>query len=324
MKQLKAKIVSIIIGILLSLILSEVIARVYFFGGAAFSYSRTNSFGVLDNSDLIQYSDTKGLVYDLIPNLDTKYKLVDFHTNEEGFRDKSHELTSNTKKIAVLGDSFTMGTGVSEQEMYVTSTEELLNQSHDESKFEVFNFGVSGYSLTEYKIILEQNALKYNPDLVVIGFCASNDHYRVGTDFSMDNFTIKPKKNVFWDSYLKKLLQIKLNSKEVEPTNYKPEHIKYMDNQFQDFQNIFIRNNIKGLIFYLDLIYDPERVSQIQSLAEKNDLLFLEASSFFEDKNLFKYILNELDTHPNGKANQIFADILSSFILANRNEIFGN
>lgn len=324
MKQLKLKIISVTIGLLLSLVLGEMIARVYFFGSAAFSYSRTNSFGILVNSNLIKYSDTEGLVYDLIPNLDTKYKLVDFHTNAEGFRDRNHETTSHTKKIAVLGDSFTMGTGVSEQEMYVSSTEDLLNENEQKDKFEVFNFGVSGYSLTEYKIILEQNVLKYNPDLVVIGFCASNDHYRVGTDFSMDDFKIVPKKNVFWDSYLKKMLSIKLNSKEVAPISYSPEHMEYMDNQFQDFHSIFEKNNAKGLIFYLDLVYDPIRMSQIQTLAEKNNLLFVEASSFFKDKNLFKYILNELDTHPNGKANQIFADILSNFILANRNEIFKN
>ena len=322
MKQLKFKIISIGIGITISLFLTEVIARVYFFGGAAFSYSRTNSFGILDNSGLIKYSDSTDLGYVLIPNLDTKYKLVDFHTNTEGFRDRNHEITSNTYKIAVLGDSFTMGTGVCEEEMYVSRTEKLLNQLNQKKDYELFNFGVSGYSLTGYKTILERNALKYNPDLVVIGFCASNDHYRVGIDFSMDDFTIKPKKNVFWNSYLKKLLQIKLNPKDFEPVSYEFEHEQYIDKQFQNFQDIFIKNNSKGLIFYIDLIYDSVRVEQIKLLAEKNNLLFLDISEFFQDKNLFKYILNELDPHPNGKANQIFAEKLSSYILANRNDIF--
>lgn len=322
MKQIKSKIISIMIGITISLILSEMIARVYFFGGSAFSYSKTNSFGILDNSGLIKYSDTEGLVYELIPNIETKYKLVDFNTNNEGFRDKDHELTSNTYKIAVLGDSFTMGTGVSEEEVYVSQAENLMSESHQVLRYELFNFGVSGYALTDYKIILERNVLKYNPDLVVIGFCASNDYYRVGTDFSMKEFTIKPKKNVFWDSYLKKLLQIKLNPKEFVPVSYEPEHIEYMDKQFQDFQNIFANNNVKGLIFYLDLVYDPVRISQIKLLAEKNDLLFLDVSEFFQDKNLFKYILNELDPHPNGKANEIFAKKLSNFILENKNVLF--
>jgi len=323
-KQLKFKIISIIIGIALSLFLGEIIARVYFFGGAAFSYSLTNSFGVFDNSGLIKYSNSDELVYELLPNLDTKYKLVDFKTNAEGFRDRNHEVNSNALKIAVLGDSFTMGTGVHEEDMYVTQTEKRLNQLDKEVQYEVFNFGVSGYALTSYKTILERNALKYKPDLVVIGFCASNDHYRIGTDFSLDNFTIKPKKNVFWNSYLKKLLIIKFNAKTIEPIPYETEHTKYIDKQFQDFQNIFTKNNSKGIVFYMDLTYDPIHVEEIRLLAKKNNLLFLDVSEFFQDKNLFKYIVNELDPHPNGKANQIFADKLSSYILANRNDIFKN
>ena len=322
MKQLKFKIISIGIGLLLSFLLGELIARVYFFGSAAFSYSRTNSFGILDNSGLLKYTDSDELTYELIPNLDTKYKLADFHTNTEGFRDRNHTVHSNTEKIAILGDSFTMGTGVSEEEMYVPTTENLLNKLDQEYDYEVFNFGVSGYALTNYKTILERNALKYNPDLVVIGFCASNDHYEIGKDFSMDDFTIKPKKNVFWDSYLKKLLHIKLKSQKPTPIIYETEQIDYMDAQFQNFQDILVKNNSKGLIFYMDLVYDSVRVQQIKTLAEKNNFLFLDASEFFQDKNLFQYIVNELDPHPNGKANQIFAEKLSSYILANRNDIF--
>jgi hypothetical protein len=324
MKNIKFKIISIGLGLLFSAFLCEIVARTYFFGASAFSYSQTNSFGILDNSNLLKYSDSKELTYELSPNLDTKYKLVDFKTNAEGFRDRNHKINSNSKKISVLGDSFTMGTGVSQENMYVTQTEKLLNKANKDIKYEVFNFGVSGYALTNYKTVLARNVLKYNPDLVVIGFCASNDHYKIGKDFKMDNFTIKPKKNVFWDSYLKKLIRLKLKPQKQKPVVYNPEHIPYMDEQFQNFQTVFSKNNIKGMVFYMDLIYDPVRVQQIKLLAEKNNLYFLDTSIFFKDLNLYKYIVNELDPHPNGKANQIFAEKLSSYILANQNEILNN
>jgi len=324
MKQLKFKIISIGVGLLLSAFLGEMIARIYFFGGAAFSYSQTNSFGILDNSGLLKYSDSDELTYELLPNLDTKYKLFDFHTNTEGFRDRNHEVNSSATKIAVLGDSFTMGTGVSEDEMYVVQTEKILNEQDSNTNYEVFNFGVSGFALTNYQTILKRNVLKYHPDLVVIGFCASNDHYEPGKDFSLDDFTIKPKKHVFWDSYLRKLLSIKLKPKEPTPVVYETKHIQHIDEQFQDFQDILTKNNSKGIIFYMDLVYDSVRVAQIKTLAKKNNLGFVDVSEFFQDKNLFTYIVNELDPHPNGKANQIFAEKLSSYILANRNIIFNN
>ncbi|WP_044400354.1 SGNH/GDSL hydrolase family protein [Lacinutrix sp. Hel_I_90] len=322
MRQLKFKIFALVLGLFLSVFLGEIIARIYFFGGAAFSYSRTNSFGILDNSGLLKYSDADELKYELLPNLDTKYKLADFHTNAEGFRDRNHEMNSKTTKIAILGDSFTMGTGVSQDEMYVTQTEKILNEQDSNTTYEVFNFGVSGYALTNYRFILERNVLRYHPNLVVIGFCASNDHYKPGKDFSLDDFTIKPKKNVFWDWYLKKMLSIKLKPKELSPVVYETKHIQHIDEQFQNFKNILTKNNSEGIIFYMDLVYDPVRVEHIQALAKKNKLGFVDASGFFRDKNLFQYIVNELDPHPNGKANQIFAEKLSSYILANRNHIF--
>ncbi len=323
MKKLHFQIISIFFGLILSVFLGEVIARVYFFGSAAFSYSKTNSFGILDNSGLLKYSEDKDLTYELLPNLDTKYKLVDFKTNAEGFRDTNHSANSKHKKIAVLGDSFTMGTGVATNEMYVSQTETLLNKD-DNDTYEVFNFGVSGYALTNYVSILKRNALKYNPDLVVIGFCANNDQFEIGKDFLIDDFSIKPKKNVFWDSYLYKLVFIKLRSKENEPTVYTATNLQYIDQQFKTIEQVLIPQDIKGIIFYLDLVYDAKRVNQIKLLAEKNNLLFLDTSVFFKDKNLKSYIVNELDPHPNGKSNLIFAKKLTSYILGHKKIIFEN
>lgn len=323
MKQLKFKIISICIGLLISLFLGELIARVYFFGSAAFSYSKVNSFGILDNSGILQYAENKDLKYELIPNLDTKYKLVNFRTNKEGFRDRNHTKNdTNVRKIAILGDSFTMGTGISEDAMYVQKTEEILNKNQE--KYEFFNFGSSGYSLVDYFKVLERNALKHNPDLVIIGFCATNDHLEVGKEYTLDNFTIKPKKNVFWDSYLRKLLSIKLNARKFEALKYEKRHLTYVKNQFEEFQQVLTEKNIKGLIFYLDLNYDSVRVEQIKQLAAETGFLFLDTSIAFKNKNLFNYIINELDTHPNNKANLIFAARLKDFILQNEQTLFNN
>jgi hypothetical protein len=324
-KQIVHKLFSIVFGLIISLFLAELVARVYFFGSAAFSYSSTNSFGILDNSNLIKYADSKDLVYELLPNLETKYKLKSFHTNNDGFRDRHHELLTNDSiRIAVLGDSFTMGTGVSEDYLYVQKTEELLSNSELKKPCELFNFGVSGYALNDYLTILSKNALKYKPDLVVIGFCASNDQLVLGTDFSLDKFTIKSKKNVFWESYLWKLIKIKTKKNNVKPIVYESHQLQYMSENFKKFEQILTKNNAKGLIFYLDLLYDETRVDQIKKLAKQNNLLFLEVSQYFKDKKLNQYILNELDPHPNDKANLIFAQYLKDFIIKNESRIFSN
>lgn len=318
MSQLKLKIITISISIALSFLFAEAFSRVYFFGSAAISYSQTNSFGILDNSDLIKYSKTDHLKYELIPNLNTKYKLVDFKTNQEGFRDKDHVLSTNTTKIAVIGDSFTMGTGVEQSDMYVSRTETLLNKKDPINNYELFNFGVSGYALSHYFTLLEKNVLNLNPDLVIIGFCASNDHLQIGEDFTLEEFYIKPKKNVFWDSYLKKLIIVKLFVPPTKPISYSDKQIAYVNLEFNRLKNKLESHKTKGLIFYMDLIYDPIRVKKIETVANKYGLLFIDVSQKMQNKNLSKYILNELDPHPNGKANLIFAETLSSYILNNK------
>ena len=324
MENLKFKIISIGIGISLSLFLGEMIARVYFFGGDAFSFSKTNSFGILDNSGLIKYSNIDSLKYELIPNLNTKYKLVDFNTNAEGFRDKKHTSNHQTTKIAILGDSFTMGTGVKENEMYTYQTELILNKLDTQNSYEIFNFGVSGYSLANYLTLLNEKALTHKPDIVIIGFCASNDQYKIGDDFNLNDFTIKPKKNVFWDSYLKKIIHVKLFNKKADKVTYTKKQLNHVDSQFNELQQKLKQNSIKGIIFYMDLIYDSIRVKYIKNLAERHDLLFVDVSKQMQNKNLKKYILNELDPHPNGKANLIFAKTLTSSILAHKTLLLQN
>ncbi|NJM80174.1 MAG: hypothetical protein HC854_12160 [Flavobacterium sp.] len=54
----------------------------------------------------------------------------------------------------------------------------------------------------------------------------------------------------------------------------------------------------------------------------KNNFQFVESSSFFKDKNLKEYILNELDSHPNGLANTDFAEILNNHINKNKDWLF--
>jgi lysophospholipase L1-like esterase len=294
-------------------LLGEIITRIHFFGKDAFSYTKVNSFGILDNSNIIKYSSVKGLKYELIPNLNTHYKLVPFETNQEGFRDENHaiEKDTNTIRIAIIGDSFTMGTGVEKEELYSNQLSNLLNHK---GNYEIMNFGVAGYSLTEYLLVYDNKVAKYNPDIVIIGFCASNDHLIFGKDYNLTEFVIKPKKNVFWDSYLIKLFNMRLSPKP-NKNFYNPDQLEYVNLHFQNLRKKIKNKN--GIIFYMDLDYDQERIFQIEELALKNNLEFIESSSFFKNKQINKYIVNELDTHPNGKANKMFAKKIENYLIKN-------
>lgn len=72
-------------------------------------------------------------------------------------------------RIVVVGDSVTFGEGVS----YATDTfaevlERSLNAGSAHEQYEVFNFGVSGYSTREMAATVEERILPLEPDLLLV------------------------------------------------------------------------------------------------------------------------------------------------------------
>ncbi|MDH3638779.1 MAG: SGNH/GDSL hydrolase family protein [Gammaproteobacteria bacterium] len=90
--------------------------------------------------------------------------------NSAGFRDRewTQAKQADTKRIAVVGDSFTFGMAVNLDDSYVKQLQGFLND--EASNIEVLNFGVIGYGMWQYQVLLEREILKYKPDLIVVGF----------------------------------------------------------------------------------------------------------------------------------------------------------
>jgi lysophospholipase L1-like esterase len=76
-------------------------------------------------------------------------------------------------RILALGDSYTMGVGVHERDVFESRLEELLNarsggNGPSARRYEVVNCGVSGYATREERILFETIAADYQPDLVLL------------------------------------------------------------------------------------------------------------------------------------------------------------
>jgi hypothetical protein len=72
-------------------------------------------------------------------------------------------------RVVVLGDSFTFGEGVGDDETYPSRLQALLG-----SDAEVINLGVHGYGHDQMLIRLREEGLRYAPDLVLLGFHADD------------------------------------------------------------------------------------------------------------------------------------------------------
>ncbi|CAG4882918.1 conserved protein of unknown function [Georgfuchsia toluolica] len=109
-------------------------------------------------------------------------------TNNRGFRDTrdfAYGKPANTRRIMVLGDSHTQGYEVGQDATFSAVLERYLR--HGNLPTEVINSGVSGFSTAEELVFLENEGVKYQPDVVVLGFYANDfeDNFKAGL-FQLD------------------------------------------------------------------------------------------------------------------------------------------
>lgn len=113
--------------------------------------------------------------YVLSPNLDvvlqttgptnTAYRV---QTNEAGFREGPIPGTGNRTVVAVLGDSMTFGWGLNTSSRLTERCEQQL-QATDRG-VRLINAGVPGFGMHDYRMLLQETVLNWQPDAVVIVF----------------------------------------------------------------------------------------------------------------------------------------------------------
>jgi hypothetical protein len=112
--------------------------------------------------------------------------------NARGYRGPLHlyEKTPGKNRLLMLGDSVAFGFGVRDFETFPF----LLELRSD--RYEVVNLSVEGYGTDQELLVLEQEGLRYHPDVVVLNICVAND--------PLDNFLPRwwywrPKPHFTWD-----------------------------------------------------------------------------------------------------------------------------
>jgi hypothetical protein len=95
--------------------------------------------------------------------------------NSRGLRDREYpyEKPPGTKRILVLGDSFTWGFGVGDSAIFTEDLERRLTANRE--SWEVLNAGVSGWGTDQEYLFLKNEGLRYSPDIVLLAFYLRND-----------------------------------------------------------------------------------------------------------------------------------------------------
>lgn len=101
--------------------------------------------------------------------IDSTHKFP-FRTNAYGLRDRDRgEKQPGTKRVLVIGDSYTWGYAVAEEEAYPQVAERLLRE-RGRADIEVINGAVPDYNSRQERQLLEQLLPIYQPDAVILGY----------------------------------------------------------------------------------------------------------------------------------------------------------
>lgn len=122
--------------------------------------------------------ERNSLIHQFLPGLPTSYRenpVWDISLNSAGFREVEFpdRKAPAVFRIICLGDSWTFGHNVAQDEAYPQRLRALLKQEFPEANFEILNIGVPGYSSYQgVKLLKRFTTLE--PDVVVIAY-AIND-----------------------------------------------------------------------------------------------------------------------------------------------------
>lgn len=117
-------------------------------------------------------SSVPGLTYELAPNRRRNTHGAPVRTNRFGMRDTEPRAAAGAPlhRLVAIGDSVTFGFGVRGEDTYPNVLERLLDETAGDESFDVLNLGVAGYSTRDEAQVFEHKVLRWNPELVVVGY----------------------------------------------------------------------------------------------------------------------------------------------------------
>jgi HEAT repeat protein/lysophospholipase L1-like esterase len=94
--------------------------------------------------------------------------------NSEGVRDREHavEKPPGVRRVVCLGDSVTLGTGLSVEDAYPQLLQDRLDALG--APVEVLNVALGGWATRQERLAYLRIARKYDPDLVLLGVCLND------------------------------------------------------------------------------------------------------------------------------------------------------
>ena len=280
------------------------------------------------------YDENRG--YKLAPNVNG-YNIYNstVSSNSKGVRGKkeyTYERKKEFKRIVAIGDSFTFGEEVNDNQTWPAVLETLLKNT------EVINLGCSAYAHDQIFFSLRDEGVKYAPDIILLGYFKSD------VPRNMENFLCYAKPQVIEKDgkYFFSNIPVPTPKELIKEVMYQSQLYlisKFLFNKtFKDHGSaqaitVYILNQIKEtaskinarLIFvFLPTHHEMRRASFgfIRNYCEENNIEYIETTDIFEkeiaklgDEQFKRRYFQFASEHYSPKGNAMVAGIIEEHLL---------
>lgn len=302
-------------GVAAALLLAEAGLRLRYFGAQALLHPGRYSPRPIPMTGL-------WAGYGLKPASRGYFKGAPFSVNSLGLRgpEAGRRKPAGVYRIAVVGDSFTMGAGVSDDEAYPRRLEKLLS-ARCGRPFEVLNFGVGGYDFPQLLADACGRAKTFSPDMVLVGFDELNDLPRKAGPVWSEQDKLPSLERQAPDSFLAALASEYWRGR-------KDAGWEQRDNQTVDWAGFSAglarlractsRPRLPVAFALLQSVSCRRYPwsSRLRAALARARFPVIDTAPAFAGRDLRKYWIYTSDAHPNGAADELYARSIADALLS--------
>ncbi len=174
--------------------------RVYVHGPVALNPMAMSGMSTIVYSDHVQAADNQEVWFELKPNLNVWHMGARLRTNSAGLADDEYAVNkpAGVFRIAVVGSSWTMASGVNLEDTWHAILEQRLNADAGGPRIEVINFAVEQYGISEIVGTLRHKVPRYQPDLVIVAMTITTSLFAAPGDMAFEPAPV----DTLFDSYI--------------------------------------------------------------------------------------------------------------------------
>lgn len=314
MQRFLGRMAIVLLAVLLTAGAIEQTYRVYLFGWSAFSLARIDSVHDLWVSGLTRRAAEPEVAFELIPQLDTYFKLATFRTDSRGLRDVERPLAPppGVARIAIVGSSFSMPAGVALEDAWHHVLEGKLDAATPGRRHEAINFAVGGYSARQLLAVLKTKVPGYRPDLVLFEFTTHTPHLVYPDTFYTTPYAPGPRSHPFWSSFVLERIRSRMAHAAPDFAPYAADRLAPMEAIMAEAARVTAQQG--SALCFVILNMNQGGAANARSLADaaaRHSSCVIDTTPDFAGRNLADLVIYPGDAHPNAQAQAIFAGAIA-------------